>query len=288
MTITYLEGVGFTQYADATVYPANSVVQDPSQNASSSTHDKWFYTVAGGTSNNTNTQTDTGVTWVAYTGERLIGTEWYAYKTVIDGNAGTAEQIYEFSQFQLRQTLDIDAGAGTVDGNTANVLLSFVGDTLKTETGVFVDDTQAADANRLQFVDTSGTTQTYPFVAAGKLLFNDNLQDDADSIYRVFFTNDDAGTNQGYDYGTTDAITIDDNSLADIAGSVSANASSDFDFDYQNNAQRGAGSANTDAPFTAVAVGLAGAQFVVTTGTINRSTSNSINFVAALERNYAA
>ena len=46
------------------------------------------------------------------------------------------------------------------------------------------------------------------------------------------------------------------------------------------------GSEATDAPYTAVAIGLSTAQYVVTTGTIVRSTSNVINFVAALERNY--
>jgi hypothetical protein len=38
--------------------------------------------------------------------------------------------------------------------------------------------------------------------------------------------------------------------------------------------------AGTNAPFTAVALGLSGAQYVVTTGSITRSTANVINFVA--------
>jgi hypothetical protein len=57
-----------------------------------------------------------------------------------------------------------------------------------------------------------------------------------------------------------------------------------FDYDYDGNIQRGGSSAGTNAPFTAVALG-SGAQYVVTTGSITRSTANVINFVA-LERNY--
>jgi hypothetical protein len=66
---------------------------------------------------------------------------------------------------------------------------------------------------------------------------------------------------------------------------VSAQPSIGFDYDYDGNIQRGGSSAGTNAPFTAVALGLSGAQYVVTTGSITRSTANVINFVA-LERNY--
>ena len=64
-------------------------------------------------------------------------------------------------------------------------------------------------------------------------------------------------------------------------------ASIPFDYDYDNNEQRGAGTSGSDVPFTGVALGLGTAQYVVTTGTWTRSTANSVNFVAALERNYS-
>ena len=82
-----------------------------------------------------------------------------------------------------------------------------------------------------------------------------------------------------------DVVSVEpDRGLRD--GSVGGVTSIGFDFDYDGNVQRGAASAGVDAPFTAVALGLSGAQYVVTTGTIIRSTSNVISFVAALERNY--
>jgi hypothetical protein len=58
-------------------------------------------------------------------------------------------------------------------------------------------------------------------------------------------------------------------------------------FDYDGNIQRGAGSAGTDAPITVVAQGLSNAQYVKATGTIARSTANSISLVSSLERNYS-
>src|SRR3990167_6487564 len=61
MKLNFLKGVGFTTYANSTVYPAASVVIDDTN--------RWFFTTAGGTSNAATRATDTGCTWVAYDGE---------------------------------------------------------------------------------------------------------------------------------------------------------------------------------------------------------------------------
>jgi hypothetical protein len=225
--------------------------------------------------------------------QRDIGGTNYDFHVIIDGANQPKQQIYEFVQWSLRQIVDIDANSGTTIGKVAEELLEFVGDTLKTKLtsigGVFIDNYQVSDINDLVFVDDTGTERTFPFVAAGNLQFNDNLTNDSVAVYRVFFTNDDAGDDAGNDFGTAGAITIQDNSgPADIAGGVSAHTGGliAFDYDYDNNVQRGNASSGTDAPYTAVAIGLSTAQYVVTTGTIVRSTSNVINYVAALERNY--
>jgi len=279
MSINYLTGSGYTTLVSGTTYAPGAVVQ-------TTDNMRWYICTVGGTANGTTTSGFGTATFVSYTGERKIGALWYAFNIIVGGNQGTAEQIYEFLQWSLRQTTDIDDGTGTVRGDTATTLAGFIGDTLKTSTGVAIDNFQAADTNRLQFVDVNGVTRTYPYVAAGTLLFNDNLYNDAASIYRVFFTDDNAGSNLGYDYGTANAITIKNVAGTDLADLVSGRTFVSFDFDYDGNIQRGAGSAGTDAPYTAVALGLTTAQFVVTTGTIIRSTANSVNFVAALERNY--
>jgi hypothetical protein len=232
---------------------------------------------------------------------RTIGADSRNFHVLINGNSGTKQQIYEFVQYSLRQPTDIDAGGSftSVTGSVSEELLEFVGDTLKTKFqstvggnaaisgGVFIDNFLAIDTNNLTFVDDTNTERTFPFVAAGTILFNTNLQNDADAIYKLFFTNDDAGDNTGRDFGTQNAIIIEDNSSAPITGSVATSASRAFDYDYDGNIQRGNASSGSDVPFTGVALGLGTAQYVVTTGTWTRSTANSVNFVAALERNYS-
>jgi hypothetical protein len=82
-----------------------------------------------------------------------------------------------------------------------------------------------------------------------------------------------------------DAILVDNNSGADITGTIGA-SSVGFDFDYDNNVQGGRTSA-TDAKVTIRAIGLQTAQFIETTGTITRATGLSFSLVSSLERNYS-
>ena len=243
------------------------------------------------------------ITYFTESFQETIGDTARNFKVKIDGNNGTKQQIYEFVQYQLRRPAGVDIDAGdnfaNVTGSVAEELLEFVGDTLKTKFqsavggnaaisgGVFISNFQATDTNTITLVDDLNVERTFPFVAAGTILFNDNLQNDNDAIYKIFFTNDNAGDNTGRDFGTQDAIIINDNNGNPITGSVATSASRAFDYDYDNNVQRGNASSGSDVPFTGVALGLGTAQYVVTTGTWTRSTSNSVNFVAALERNYS-
>lgn len=146
---------------------------------------------------------------------RTIGATSYNFGVIIDGNNGTAEQIYEFVQWSLRQTVDINAGAGTLSGRIAPELLRFVGDTLETlfvespedgGGGVYIDNFQTGDINRIVFRDNTGTTRTFPFTANLTVNFSATLQSDSDSIYRIFFTDDEAGADVGNNFGTSNAI----------------------------------------------------------------------------------
>ncbi len=235
---------------------------------------------------------DINTTWTPYEGEREIGGVYYPFTVIIDANAddlasGAAkEDVYEKIQFSLRQSTDIDDGSGTVIGETADDLLRFVGDTLVTEPGVYIDDFNSIDTNSITFTDSTGGARQFPFVAAGNLQFNGNLQADANAKYFLFFTNDDAGDNAGNDYDTAGATLIQDNSSSDITGDVLGNATIAFNYDYDGNDQRGTGSPGTDVPYTGIALGRGTAQYVLTTGTLTRSTANSVNFVAGLERVY--
>lgn len=225
------------------------------------------------------------VTWHAAAQQRDIGGSDRDFHVIIDGNSKTKEEIYMAVQSALRKATDIDDGAGTERGDITEELLEFVGDTLKTKLiadgGVYIDNFHSSDTNSLVFVDDLGTERTFPYVAAGSIAFNDNLQGDASAKYWMFFTN--ANSNL---FGTSSAILVDDNGGTDITGTVSAATSVSFDFDYDGNVQGGR-TAGTNAGVTLVASGLGSAQYVKATGTILRSNANNFSLVSSLERNYS-
>ncbi len=148
---------------------------------------------------------------------RNIGGVSYNFGIIIDGNNGTAEQIYEFVQRQLRKATDIDGGASGQIGDVSDSLLQFIGNNLETlnatndqggGTGVYIDNFQTADTNRISFRDNTAPTTpiSFPFVAVTTLSFNPNLENDAEAIYRVFYSSVPSG-----DYGTSNAILVHTN-----------------------------------------------------------------------------
>jgi hypothetical protein len=208
----------------------------------------------------------------------------YNFDKIIEGDGKATTIIYEKIQYLLRQPTDIDEGGGSVRGDIADELLSFVGDTLVTATGVYIDTFREADRNSIDFYDVTGTLRRYAYVATGNLLFNDNLVADGNAQYWMFFTSIGASA-----YGTSNAILVQDANNETISGNVSASFV-EFTFDYDNNDQPGGQLGRTpatDAPVTVVAIGLNSAQFVKTTATLQRSKANNISLVAALERNYS-
>jgi hypothetical protein len=235
------------------------------------------------------TQPYTGMTltYFAANQPRTIGGTSYNYNIVIDGNGGTAEQIYEFAQYKLRQNSDIDAGTGTVTGKTADSLLRFVGDNLITSTGVFIDNYQSADINRITFTDVTSVGRVFPYTAAGTIAFNPVIQSDPSAKYFLFFIN--PGSGAGDEYGNAGAVIVNDAAGVPISGSVSGAASKSFTFAYDSNVQSGRTS-GTDALVICVVVGgsVNGSQFASSgPQTITRSTQNVISVSGVLDRVYA-
>lgn len=225
--------------------------------------------------------TSVTITYYGVDQNRSIGGTNYPFRVIIDGANLTAEQIYEKVQYQLRQNSDIDAGAGTVTGKTADSLLRFVGDTLVTSTGVYIDNFNSNDTNRIEFYDQNAVKRVFPFVAAGTLSFNTNLVNDPSAKYWMFFTTLPGASN---DFGESGAVLVQNSSAVDITGSVTG-ASIPFSFAYDSNVQGGR-TAGTDAAVTVVAIGANTAQYVSTTATITRTTGQNISLTASLERNY--
>lgn len=209
MEVDYLKGSGFTTFAGSTVYPAGAVVIDDTS--------RWFFTAAGGTSTAaiTATANDVSITdWVAYSGEELIGSTYYAFNRVITANGGLDTEVHEWAQRQLRKATDINAdtvspvaqgGFGAVNGKVAELLTEYVGDKLVMKPGVVVRGFDANSTNAIQHqpivVDTGGLNARsvplvfespaieFPFKSAGNFNFSANYvsQPDVQTVYTVYF-----------------------------------------------------------------------------------------------------
>jgi hypothetical protein len=211
----------------------------------------------------------------------------YPFRKIIDNTTANAtlEEIYTKMQYNLRQDSDIDDGAGTVNGKTADELCYFVGDTLYTTQGVFIDGVIAADLNRVVFLDQNSVERSYPFAAAGTLNFNAALTAGGTGYYKMYITDSVTGSD---DYGTSTAITLDDKDGVDIQGTISG-ASIAFTFAYDTNTQGGRSvftSPGGDVGVTVVAGNAGSAKPVVATGLITKSKGISITLTAETDRAY--
>ena len=211
---------------------------------------------------------------------RSIGGTNYPFRVVVNGNNATLEQVYTKVQFLLRQATDIDAGAGTVIGKTADALLAFVGDTLQTTTGVYIDNVSPADSNRVIFKDKNGVDRTNPYTAAGTINANAVLVG-AGSSYRLMFS---APPGAGNDYGEAGAVTVNDAAAVPITGTI-ASTSIAFTYDYDGNAQGGY-AGGTDRPVTLIGIRPGSGKFVVATGMLTRSKTIVLSLVAEQDRAY--
>ena len=160
--------------------------------------------------------------------------------------------------------------------------LKFVGDTLYTqevtEGGTYIDNFSSNDINRLVFIDDTSTERTFPYTATLTVNFGDNLVNDTNSKYWIYFT-----TNPSGNYGSASGCIVQDADGGWMSGQASGSVIRTFAYD--TNVQGGR-SAEEDAEITAVAIGLGTAQFVKAGSTITESTANSVSLVSPLERNY--
>ena len=194
--------------------------------------------------------------------------------TDASGSAST-KQIYEKIQYELRQNADIDAGAGSVIGATADAILSFVGETLVGATSVAIDGLNANYLNSVELYDKNGVKRLYPFVAAGTINFGSNAGS-GDFKYVMYF-------NTGF--GSDSAIIVNDKDGTPITGTYAGSPVS-FTFAYDTNTQGGR-TAGTDAAVKLVGLGLTGGQYVSVDATITRTAGQSVLLAPAIERNYS-
>ena len=151
----------------------------------------------------------------------------YNFEVVIDNVTETAtpSEVYNFVQYQLRQgDVDIDDGAGTQFAFSTPALVVFVGSVLETfdidalsavNGGVLIGGIDSNQAANFKMRDNAGTLQVFPAIAAGSLVFNTNLIEDANTEYWLFFDN--AGGNT---YPGANAIIVNNFAGTPIAGNL--------------------------------------------------------------------
>lgn len=200
------------------------------------------------------------------------------------------QQIYTKIQYLLRQASDIDLTAGSVTGKTADLLLNFVGPSLKCGffapsnpngggSGVLVEGIRDADLNSIVFYDNAAAAREYPYASAGTFSFNAPL---IGGYYKLYYTT----TPGGDDFGEATAIVVDNKDGVDIAGTITG-ASVSFSFDFSNNTQGGY-SGGTERNVTLVWGNPGSAKPGISTGTITQSKSISIAAVAETDPSYVA
>lgn len=236
-----------------------------------------------------NTATTITVTGTIASGSNLSFT---AYPAVSIG--ATLKQIYTKVQYQLRQNSNINQIGGSVTGQTAGLLLNFVGSSLKCGfyvpsnsegggTGVMIEGLSDADINDVVFYDNTGVAREYPFASVGSLNFNAVLTASSTGYYRMYFT---TLPGAGNDYGESGAVTVNDKDGNPVTGTIN-NGVIAFTFDYTGNNQGGR-TPDTDAAVTVVAGNAGHAKPVVATGTITKSKGIVIVLTAETDRAYIA
>jgi hypothetical protein len=127
----------------------------------------------------------------------------FNFGIIVDGNNGTSQQVFEFIQWSLRQSTDIDAGAGTNIGKTIALLAQFIGDVLEVGSadggisfpvnpegggaGVYIDNLNSASANDVRFWDNTGTRRQNPESIPVTVDFNEIAIDDAVSEFDLYY-----------------------------------------------------------------------------------------------------
>jgi len=131
----------------------------------------------------------------------------YDFGIIGDAKTGTSKQFYEFAQYQLRQTTDIDADSDDAIGRTMDGLMRFVGEQAQVGstdggltypinpdgggTGVFIQNLASVSKNDVIFFDNTQPTlenaQAFPESIPVSLDFNATLENDTAAEADLFY-----------------------------------------------------------------------------------------------------
>jgi hypothetical protein len=338
-------------YANTTTYAAGDVAFDVDNTVGAAGGPQWYYvdgtpSNAGATTSIDADNTAAAGTWAlwdptilygdadsaigAFGGQRNIEEDatagtgatdgtWSAYTVEIDANqpgatdapGATKEVIYEYAQYLLRQTtnindLNIGSGNGSVRrGDIAEPLVFFVGSTLNTSrdasipSAVVIDDIAAIDVNNIQYNEAlsvtydggaRSTAHRAPIVVTVTINFNPNLASDFDAVFYQYYKTG-TGAQAGNDFGTVGALEVQrtvNGVASDVGSDISQNVPDNgvYQYNYAYDADTTNGrTGGTDVTVITVAIGLETGQYVSSEDTITESGA-TISLVAPLERNY--
>lgn len=140
-----------------------------------------------------------------------------------DSEALTPSEVYNFVQYSLRQSTNInDDSTGARIGQLTEKLAGFVGSVLQTfaigsadDEGVMIDNIDTGNTANFKYRDNTNVLRAYPTVASGTIVFNNNLIEDPSTRYWMFYQNANSGSNV---YPGSTALLAKDFNGNDITG----------------------------------------------------------------------
>ena len=166
---------------------------------------------------------------------------------VIDANVSdsttqlpTVKEIYNWVQNELRSTSAINVSPGdsaNSRGDLRDRLVEFVGDTLKTleqdrgqspaNDGVFIEGISSSDFNNVEFIDNAGSSQVFPFKVGVDLTFNENVGNDPNAKYFLFYKTLSDVTQSppvNKNFGTGSAVLVTKDGGSTVTGDIHSEA----------------------------------------------------------------
>ncbi len=209
---------------------------------------------------------------------------WVLHNTL----GGTVQQCAAYLDALSLQNADIDAGAGTYNGQKGRVWYSrnAAGKVVTASisgAGLFIEGLSIAEKQNVIMTDDAGATKTYPFFPEVQITVGPAAIADTNAWYHVFYANG-AGA---ADFDTAGAVTVNDSAGNPVKGNVAANVSGgkiSFAYAYDTNTQAGL-AAGVDKPVVVLVEGDGGAAQAITYFTITRSTVVPVTCAPSIDNN---
>lgn len=128
--------------------------------------------------------TGLSITWGTFSKDAGDGAGSQPYSIVVDCGGKTLKEAYNWVQFQLLSSSDIDAGAGTHIGKLTSALIAYTGTGI-TAQGVWFEDFAAADANSIKYTDSNGVLHTPPQSIAVSVSSKEEMSGGRVAVYRL-------------------------------------------------------------------------------------------------------